>query len=54
MLEFSYYLGQKMVRKRSVDRKLARSLDGLTPSQKAGIKLELGQNRWMGLIEKSL
>ena len=29
------------------------SLEGLTPSQKAGIKLELGQNRWLGLIRMS-
>ncbi|NCO97440.1 MAG: hypothetical protein COY38_01055 [Candidatus Aenigmarchaeota archaeon CG_4_10_14_0_8_um_filter_37_24] len=27
---------------------------GMTPSQKAGIKLELGQNRWMGLMQKSI
>jgi len=26
----------------------------MTPSQKAGIKLELGQNRWLGLIQKSI
>jgi len=29
-------------------------LDGLTPSQKAGIELNLGRNRWLSLLQKSL
>ena len=27
---------------------------GMTPSEKAGINLELGNNRWLGLLKKSL
>lgn len=26
----------------------------MTPSEKAGINLELGNNRWLGLLKKSL
>jgi len=29
-------------------------LDGITPAERAGINLNLGRNRWMGLIEKTL
>ncbi len=29
-------------------------LDGKTPAQEAGIELELGDNRWLGLLKKSL
>jgi len=27
---------------------------GMTPSEKAGINLELGNNKWLGLLKKSL
>jgi len=30
------------------------ALDGLTPAEMAGINLNLGRNKWMGLIEQSL
>ena len=29
-------------------------LDGDTPAQRAGIELDLGQNKWKGLIEKAV
>jgi len=30
------------------------ALDGRTPSEEAGIDLNLGDNKWKGLIEKSV
>jgi transposase-like protein len=30
-----------------------KSLDGLTPAEFSGLKLDLGRNKWLGLIEKS-
>lgn len=30
------------------------ALDGKTPSEEAGIDLNLGENKWKGLIEKSI
>ncbi|MEA2054662.1 MAG: integrase core domain-containing protein [Candidatus Thermoplasmatota archaeon] len=30
------------------------SLNSKTPAEKAGINLNLGRNRWVGLIEQSL
>ncbi len=34
--------------------RLHTALEGKTPAQEAGIDLELGQNRWKGLIKKSV
>ena len=30
------------------------ALGGLTPAEKAGINLQLGQNRWLSLIKQSV
>jgi hypothetical protein len=30
------------------------ALDGMTPAEKAGINLNLGTNKWKGLIEKAI
>ncbi len=30
------------------------ALDGQTPAEKAGLDLNLGDNRWKGLIEKAM
>jgi len=30
-----------------------KNLDGLTPAEFSGLKLDLGRNKWLGLIEKS-
>jgi hypothetical protein len=30
------------------------ALDGKTPSEVAGLDLELGDNKWLGLIEKAI
>jgi len=30
------------------------ALHGLTPAEMAGINLELGENKWKGLIEKAV
>ncbi len=30
------------------------ALDGRTPAQAAGINLNLGRNRWLGMIQKSV
>jgi transposase InsO family protein len=30
------------------------ALEGQTPAQKAGISLNLGQNKWLGLLKKGV
>jgi hypothetical protein len=30
------------------------ALNGLTPAEKANVDLELGENKWLGLIKKSM